>query len=121
MKALLLVAHGSRRQASNEEVKQVAELLAQEIHGGFDHVDFAFLELAEPDIPQGIRQCVERGAEEIVVVPYFLSAGRHVAQDIPDEIAKAQAEFPSVKIYLTEHLGAAQGISKLLADLGSSV
>ena len=71
-RALLLVAHGSRRSASNDEIKRLAERLDSSERGDFEMVDAAFLELAEPSIPDGIEDCIQRGATEVVVFPYFL-------------------------------------------------
>ena len=81
--ALLLVAHGSRRAASNTEVAQLAEQLQFNLQGDFAMVEAAFLELAGPSIPEGIQLCAESGVKNIVVLPYFLNTGRHVAEDIP--------------------------------------
>ncbi|MEC9314794.1 MAG: CbiX/SirB N-terminal domain-containing protein, partial [Pseudomonadota bacterium] len=78
MKALLIVAHGSRRQASNQEVIALAEQLRNSQQTDFDLVEAAFLELADPSIPEGIAQCVSQGANEVIVFPYFLNSGRHV-------------------------------------------
>ena len=50
-KALLLVAHGSRRTASNLEVAQLAGQLQASLQADFMLVKSAFLELAEPTIP----------------------------------------------------------------------
>ena len=102
--ALLLVAHGSRREESNEEVRALTRRLADE--SGFDLVDCAFLELAQPDIVSGGRCLIERGASELTVVPYFLVAGRHVVTDVPGEIDKLRGAHPEVDIRITEHLGA---------------
>ncbi len=94
MQALLLIAHGSRREASNQEVRDLAKRLSQAAGKHLDLVVPAFLELAEPDIPRGVDRCVEAGATSVKVVPYFLSAGRHVATDIPDELEKARRQHP---------------------------
>ena len=75
MKYLLVVAHGSRRAESNDEVRELAAKLDKMEHG-YDEVGAAFLELAEPLIPDGIISAIEKGADEVVVFPYFLSAGR---------------------------------------------
>lgn len=50
MKILMLVAHGSRNQAANDEVSRLAARVASLAQGDFDAVVPAFLELAEPDI-----------------------------------------------------------------------
>ena len=54
MKFLLLIAHGSRRQGANDEIRQLGERVASLDGNDYDGVVTAFLELAEPDIQQGI-------------------------------------------------------------------
>jgi len=105
MNALLLIAHGSRREASNEEVRELAKRLEGIAEKRFDRVVPAFLELAEPDIPTGIDLCEEFGAADITVVPYFLSAGRHVAEDIPKALEEAANRHPNLRIHLSAHIG----------------
>jgi len=105
MPALVLIAHGSRRAASNEEVRKVSEQLRVEGADRYAPVVCAFLELAEPTIPQGIEYCVTAGSREIVILPYFLSAGRHVSEDIPRMITQAQQHYPDVMLRLAPHLG----------------
>ncbi len=114
MKSLLLVAHGSRRAASNDEVRELTRGLADRAGAGFGHVDCAFLELAEPSIPDGIQACIDRGATEVVVVPYFLAAGRHVAEDIPAEVLVKQREHPAIQIRIAPYLGLNERIPDLL-------
>jgi len=116
-RALLVVAHGSRREQSNEEVRELTARLRQESSGEYGQVACAFLELAEPSIPDGIEQCVAGGAEEVVVLPYFLSAGRHVVKDIPAEVAGKQAEHPNLMISMAPYLGASSGIVELMLAL----
>lgn len=116
MKALLLVAHGSRREASNNEVRELAKRFAVQAGEQFGDVRSAFLELAEPSIPDGIGECVKAGADEVIVLPYFLSAGRHVAEDIPAEIDKKRAELPNVKIRMVSYVGALKGMTDMLLD-----
>ena len=117
MKSLLLVAHGSRRPASNDEVRRLADALRERAGNGYASVSCAFLELAEPSIPAGIDACVAAGASEIVVLPYFLAAGRHVVNDIPGAVAERQQAHPQVRMRITPYLGAAQDIPALLLSL----
>ena len=105
--ALLLVAHGSRRAASNDEIRKLAQRLASNQANAFDRVESAFLELAEPSIPDGIEACIRQGATEVLVFPYFLSAGRHVAEDVPAEVRIKQAQYPDISIRIADYLGVA--------------
>lgn len=109
-KHLLLIAHGSRRQASNDEVRQLAERVAAQRGPDIDAVEVAFLELAEPSIPEGLARCVAGGATEIVVFPYFLAAGTHVVSDIPEAVDAFRTEYPQVRVRLTSHLGASDAL-----------
>ncbi len=111
MKSILIVAHGSRREQSNTEVRQLAERMDTRTAAD-ENVSCAFLELAEPSIPDGIQRCIDAGADEVVVLPYFLSAGRHVTEDIPDEVLPKQQQHPEVTISISDYLGS----SALLQD-----
>lgn len=118
--ALLIVAHGSRRAASNDEVRALGSRLHAIQHPDFAGVEVAFLELAEPTIASGLARCAEKGAQEIVLFPYFLAAGTHVTQDIPEEIAAFCANHPGVKVTLTPHLGAAPTLPQAILGLALS-
>lgn len=119
MQALLIVAHGSRRAESNDEIRALTRLLAARAGADYPIVRCAFLELAEPSIPDGIEQCIGDGAREVIVLPYFLSAGRHVAQDIPQEVRGKQAQHPQVCIRIAPYLGANDGVAELLLKTAS--
>lgn len=117
---LLVVAHGSRREASNDEVRDLSKKLDGMPHQ-YGSVKPAFLELAEPSIPDGIRAAILDGSTKVVVFPYFLSAGRHVTEDIPSEIQIVKDEYPEVAIELAPYLGSAEGVTDLiLKQVGGS-
>lgn len=113
MNALLLVAHGSRRKQSNDEVVVLADKLKQNCADQYNIIHAAFLELADTLIPDGIKQCVDDGAKEIIVLPYFLNSGRHVVEDIPEIVNETKKHYPDVEIKIAPHLGA----SDLMMDL----
>ncbi len=116
---LLLIAHGSRRQASNDEVRALAERLRALRDPRFDQVEVAFLELAEPSIPEALARCAAHGAGEITVFPYFLAAGTHVARDIPESLAAFRALRPDIAVRLTPHLGAAPALASSILELSA--
>jgi sirohydrochlorin ferrochelatase len=117
MHALLLIAHGSRREASNAEVRELAARLERLAGKRFGCVTPAFLELAEPDIPTGVDLCVKAGATDVTAIPYFLSAGRHVASDIPAELEKAEHMHKTVTIHHSTYLGKHESITELLLTI----
>lgn len=118
-KGLVLIAHGSRRASSNNEIRLLTERLREEAGERFQHVTCAFLELAQPSIPAGIQECIDAGAEEVIVLPYFLSAGRHVAEDIPNEVDVKRREHPRMTIRIAPYLGAARDIVDVLLKQAS--
>jgi sirohydrochlorin ferrochelatase len=118
MRALLIVAHGSRRAASNDEVRALCASVAARDEGVYQQVTCAFLELAEPSIPEGVAALIEAGARDITVVPYFLSAGRHVAEDIPAEVAKVTVP-DGVTVRIAPYLGRSESMADLLLEQGA--
>jgi sirohydrochlorin ferrochelatase len=115
--SLLIVAHGSRRSESNIEVEQLTQVIREKTLGKYLSVSYAFLELAEPPISKAIDKCVQQGATDILLLPYFLSAGRHVQQDIPEEMTAKQIQYPHINIRVTSYLGAAKGIADMMLSL----
>jgi len=113
-KALLVISHGSRRAASNEEVFRLTNELRKNAGTDLDRVVCAFLEITEPGIQSAIDELVADGATEIRVFPHFLAAGVHVVRDIPRELEKASARHPEIHITLRPHLGALPGLSSLI-------
>ena len=74
--ALLLIAHGSRQQAANDDLHHLADRFAA--GGTYPIVEACFLELAEPDIPTGGARCVARcdpGADD-PLLPFGRCASR---------------------------------------------
>jgi sirohydrochlorin ferrochelatase len=115
MKALLIISHGSRRDSSNQEVNQLAERVQGLLGDEFELVVSAFLEIASPLIPEGLQHCIDQGATEILILPYFLAAGRHVAEDIPEDIADIRRANPQVSMTLAPHVGAADEMAGFVA------
>ena len=120
MLALVLIAHGSRRQASNQEVLDLAMRLRQPAGDRYQLIKAGFLEIAEPSIPEAIETCIQSGATCIVVVPYFLAAGRHVAEDIPHIVKPVAEQHPQVTIRISEHIGMSDSMTRLILDSASS-
>lgn len=116
-KSLLVVAHGSRRQASNDEVRALTERVRAEANERFAAIECAFLELAEPSIPDGLERLIDNGARQVTVLPYFLAAGRHVTEDIPEAVAGTQARHPDVHIEIAPYLGTSDVMPRLLLTM----
>ena len=107
MKALLIIAHGSRKESSNDEVATLAKAVSL-LDSSFSFIEHAFLELTAPKVLDGIDTLVTKGADDVVILPYFLAAGFHVMDDLPKLLNDAKVKHPEVNFSLLKHMGAAE-------------
>jgi sirohydrochlorin ferrochelatase len=112
--AVLLMAHGSRRADANADLEELARRVREQ--GGYALIEISYLELAEPSIPQGGRNCVARGANRVLMLPYFLSAGRHVTEDLQGFQRQLAEEFPTVAFELCPPLGLHPLMTQIVLD-----
>ncbi|MAT16187.1 MAG: cobalamin biosynthesis protein CbiX [Planctomyces sp.] len=112
--AVLLIAHGSRRQEANADLIELATQLRNQ--GTYPIVQYAFLELAEPSIPQGAAACVEQGAVQVLMMPWFLSSGRHVADDLTEFCRQFSEEYPHASFHVCEPLGLHPAMLTIIND-----
>lgn len=111
-KAILLVAHGSRRAEANADLVRLAEMVSEKVDE--EIIEIGYLELTEPSIPDGLRKCAERGATDVSVLPYFLSQGSHVAQDLVEFRANFVAEFPEISCTVCPPIGLHEKLVELM-------
>lgn len=103
MRAVVLVDHGSRRAEANAQLEALAERVREREPGTL--VVTAHLELATPDIGEALAACASAGARDVVLLPWFLSPGRHTAEDIPRAVAEARERHPELRVRIGEPLG----------------
>ena len=101
--ALLLIAHGSRHAEANDDLHALAKDLRAA--GPYALVEASFLEIAAPTIQSAGERCEASGAERVILLPYFLSAGVHVRRDLQDHRDRLAAAHPNVVFVLAEPLG----------------
>lgn len=117
MLGLLLIDHGSRRAESNAQLEDMA---ARVRHLRPDAVvGAAHMEIATPDLATVFAALVAQGATRIVILPYFLSDGRHLTQDIPALANAAAAKHPGIAWSLGGALGPHDALASLLLERGN--
>jgi sirohydrochlorin ferrochelatase len=109
-RAIIVVDHGSRRDAANRMLEDVAGVLRGMTA---DRVYASHMELAEPTIAQAFNAAVADGADSVFIFPYFLSPGRHSREDIPRLCAEAAAMHPNVRW----HCSGPIGLDRMMAEL----
>ena len=88
---LLLVAHGTRRRAGRDEVRQIAKLVGDRLPGV--PAVLGFLELARPTPAEGLERLAAVGVREVVVTPLLLFRAGHAQRDIPAAAGAAASEL----------------------------
>lgn len=114
MTGVAIFAHGSSVEGANDQVKAVTAEVTR--RGSFDLVETAFLELADPGLPDAVERLVQRGATRIVVVPYFLTLGIHLRRDLPRIVDELRLIHPSVEFSVTEPLDGHPSLVEILLD-----
>ena len=111
---VIVVDHGSRREESNQMHLEIVDAFRH--ISSYAIVEAAHMELAEPSIATAYSKCVEDGATQIVVHPYFLLPGRHWDSDIPRLTAEAAASHPDTSYLVTQPLGAHPLMNQVIAE-----
>lgn len=96
--AILLFSHGSVLCGAGENLRRIAAHM--EARGDAPIVEAGYLNYSEPVFEQAFARCVERGAERVVITPYFLVAGKFVQVDLPRAIEKVLPSYPGVEARL---------------------
>lgn len=117
MTGFVVFAHGSRLEAANEAVREISAGMAKKLaaSGGM-MVETAFLELAAPDLPAAAERLIARGANRIVVIPYFLTMGRHVEQDLPRIAETISKRHRGIAIEITPPLDGHPALIDILLE-----
>jgi sirohydrochlorin cobaltochelatase len=101
-KHVLIISHGSRDKRANADFKKLVSLYRLK-HPTWV-VDLAFLELAQPSIPQALKK-IEKHTNRVEVLPLFLFQARHVREHIPAILQAFEKENLGFKALLKKPLG----------------
>ncbi|WP_323703792.1 sirohydrochlorin chelatase [Mammaliicoccus sp. Dog046] len=114
MKGVLYVSHGSRIKEATDEAVAFIESVKKKIDISLQEI--CFLELAEPNIQQGMRALIEKGATEISIIPVLLLSAGHYFKDIPNEIDKIKTQYPNITFTYGEPLGVQSRLTAILKE-----
>ena len=113
MKGIVVVDHGSQRAEANDMMRCVANLV-RTMAADDVVVRYAHMELAPPTVAEAFAECVEAGADEVIVFPYMLSPGRHSTADIPRMVAAAAASHAGVRYSVTHAFGVHEKLAEVV-------
>lgn len=122
---LLLIGHGSRHTAGNDEIEQFA-ISWRELRPGW-RIVVCFIELAQVLMDEGLDRAAATtpAGARVIVLPFILNAAGHVKHDIPDAVAAARRRHPATDFVCAPPLGLGREIfavvesrlDRLLRDL----
>lgn len=101
--ALVIIGHGTRDLQGVAEFRLLVDRVAALRPAWI--VEPCFLELAEPNVAAGLDRAVERGADQVVVLPLLLFAAGHAKRDVPALLEAARQRHPQVAFSQAAHLG----------------
>lgn len=117
--SIILLGHGSRRSEANNILKSIVKIIKPKFLG--IDIEYAFLELAEPNIRDVIEKLAANRGGSIYVIPYFLYSGNHVSRDIPEIIDECRVKYPNIKLKLGSYLGIDERLAELVTERIESI
>src|SRR5215510_7220195 len=111
MRAVLLIGHGSLRRGSGAAMIRLAA--RARAAGVAPIVEAGFLNYSRPRFAQALARCVDQGATEVVIQPYFLVPGKFVQEDLPRVVRAIQPTRPYVALRLTAPFGDHPALAEL--------
>jgi sirohydrochlorin cobaltochelatase len=111
---LLGVAHGSRDEGSQEVVRQLLDLAAQQRPGLVTCA--AYVDNASPSIRAAVAELVLAGHHDITVVPLLLSAASHSKTDVAASVQRARLDHPGTTLRYGRPFGPDPVVVEVLAD-----
>lgn len=109
---IIVFGHGSSVESANEAVRIVAAEAARA--GGWELYETTFLEAA-PRLAEGVAKLVGRGAQSILVIPYFLTLGIHLQRDLPKLVDDLE-RVHGVPIKVAPPLDGHPALSRILVE-----
>ncbi|PLR84980.1 sirohydrochlorin chelatase [Bacillus sp. V33-4] len=103
MEAILYICHGSRVPAAQQQAVAFIEKTMTESPAPIN--EYCFLELAQPNIAEAYKRCIEQGATKIAAVPVLLLTAVHAKEDIPNELNTIASQFPEVQLNYGRPIG----------------
>ncbi|SDJ80396.1 sirohydrochlorin chelatase [Natronincola ferrireducens] len=117
-RGLFVLAHGSKAKEADDILKEIIAMLEERNKEEFPLLGFGSLQISKPSFHEGIDELVNKGAEEIVIVPMFLFQGNHIKYDIPEELDQVKEKYPAIKFIMAKHIGADRRVAEIVKERG---
>ena len=111
---LLLVGHGSKCAMSADQMHAIGDHVQEAFPDVI--VEVGFLEMTDPPAGVVLDAMVERGCEQIVVLPLMLLGASHAKSDVPAIVVESRLRHPGVEIAFGSPLGVVPEMVEIAAE-----
>lgn len=111
--AAILLAHGSRDPHWLAPFTQMLEKIREQ--SADNRVELAYLELAEPGLESKIEELADEGFVQMVIIPLFFAAGKHLRKDVPLQVEQVQHQLMQRGLNIKVELHAPIGLEPEVA------
>jgi len=88
-KAVILIAHGSRVASTALEMDQIITKMRQSGLSCYP----AYMEIQQPSLMDTVESLVSQGVSEVAILPLFFFIGRHLRDDIPEQLKQCRERW----------------------------
>jgi len=129
---IVVLVHGSRGKLGKVEVESALETIVEGLKPclaqGVEVIGAA-LQFNQPSLEEAVEILCSRHIKRIIVVPYFLFAGRHITEHVPQALADLQHLYPDTRFIVADAMGLdgffigllARRVVKAAPDLGRAL
>ena len=110
--AVILFAHGARE----PEWARPLEAVRDRLRAAGMRTELAFLEIMSPRLEEAAGKLAGEGIATVVVVPLFLSQGKHLKRELPEMLEKIRKRHAKTEFRVTPALGDAPEIVAAITD-----
>lgn len=112
IRAVILLAHGSRDPGWRRPIERLARLLRRNRK---IHFSVAYLESTAPDLETQVARLAARGYRSQTIVPVFLGSGRHLKRDLARKTGALENRHKGLRITVQRAIGERREVIDALA------
>ncbi len=112
VRAVMLIGHGSLRSGAGAAMIRLAERTQAARVAPI--VSAGFLNYSQPTFDETLARCVESGASDVIIQPYFLVPGKFVREDLARLADAGRLAHPGLSIQVAQPFGDHPALARLL-------
>jgi len=103
MTHLVLIAHGSRDTRLYAAFETLVQNLQKET--GANKIHLCYMQFTSQTLADIAQEAVQDGCRKLLVLPLFMTSGKHVLETIPAQADQARATHPDLEINILPPVG----------------